>query len=97
MFEVIPRSKKGVEWKKFAKRVLTHVDNYTIPQYGDTGDSDIDDWTPEDCILAIRKYISRFGRNSRPDQNKLDMLKIAHYACFTYNKIKEEENANRSK
>ena len=83
------QSKKGLEWTKFALDVLAHVENYTVPQYGDTGDSDIDNWAPEDCILAIKKYTSRFGRNSRPGQGKLDMLKIAHYACFVFNKLDE--------
>lgn len=97
MLEVTPRSKKGAEWKEFAEIVLTHVDNYTVSQYGDTGNDGMDEYTQEDCIKAIKRYCARFGRNSRPGQDKLDMLKIAHYACFTYNKIKEKEDDKRSK
>ena len=89
----IAKTVKGSEWMEFAESVLDHVDNYTVSQYGDTGSDGIDEYTQEDCVKSIKRYCARFGRNSRPGQNKLDMMKIAHYACFTYNKIEEEEDA----
>ena len=90
MGKMIPKTRRGLEWKIFSEKVLTHIDNYTVPQYGDMGEDEIDNWTKEDCILAIKKYLARSGRNSRKGQNELDMLKIAHYACFVYNKLGEE-------
>lgn len=87
--QILPLTDRGIEWKDFAERVLYHVDTYTVPQYGDKGDDEIDEWTAKDCILAIKRYTARFGRNSREGQEKIDMLKIAHYACFVYNKLKE--------
>ena len=87
MNEVIPRTKRGAEWKGFSDKVLIHIDTYTVPQYGDKDEDQINEWNTEDCALAIRKYLARLGRNSRKGQDKLDMLKIAHYACFIYNKI----------
>ncbi|MCK4498965.1 hypothetical protein KAU11_00535 [Candidatus Babeliales bacterium] len=90
MNEVIPQTKRGVEWKRFAEKVLTHVDTYTVPQYGDRGKDDVTEWTTRDCMLTIKKYAARFGRNSRKDQEKMDMLKIAHYACLIYSKLEED-------
>ena len=90
MNEVIPRTKRGVEWKEFAERVLIHVDTYTVPQYGDKGEDNVTKWNSVDCIFTLGKYIARFGRNSRKGQAKLDMLKIAHYACLIYNKLSDK-------
>lgn len=84
------RTKRGDEWQTFANEVLNHINTYTVPQYGDIGEDQINDWSIEACQLAIIKYTKRFGKNSRPGQDKLDVLKIAHYACFIYNKMKEE-------
>lgn len=94
MNEEIAHTKKGAEWKKFALEVLIHVDTYTVFQCGDTGNDRIDELTKEDCIKAIQRYCHRFGRNARSGNDKLDMLKIAHYACFIYNKLKDEEESN---
>ena len=87
MHEVISRTKRGAEWKAFADKVLTHIDTYAVPQYGDTGEDEIDDWSIESCLRAINKYTKRHGKGMREGQDKLDMLKIPHYACFIYNKI----------
>ena len=94
MNEVIPRSKKGAEWKEFADKVLTHVDTYTVSQYGDTGSDRVDELTQRDCIKAIERYCHRFERNARPGQGKIDIMKIAHYACFIYQKMEEEKNGD---
>lgn len=93
MNEVIPRTKRGAEWNVFAEKVLTHIDTYAVPQYGDKGDDQIENWNIDACLLAIKKYTNRSCRNIREGQDQLDMLKVAHYACFIYNKLKEENNA----
>lgn len=95
MNDVIPRTKRGAEWKEFSEQVLTHIDTYAVSQYGDKGEDQIDDWSIEACQLAIIKYVKRFGKNFRPGQDKPDILKIAHYACFIYNKLEEENNAQK--
>ena len=92
MHEVIPRTKRGAEWKAFSEAVLTHIDTYAVPQYGDMEDDEVSNWTKEDCILAIKRYLARFGKNSRKGQERMDMLKIAHYTCFIYNKLKEDKS-----
>lgn len=89
MREVIPRTRKGTEWNGFADKVLTHIDTYVVPQYGDKGEDEVTEWTAKDCMMAIKKYAARFGKNSRKGQEKLDILKIAHYACLIYNKLEE--------
>ena len=80
-------TKRGAEWQVFAEQVLLHIDTYTVPQYGDKGHDDIDNWTISNCFRAIEKYIKRSGTNVRKGQDKLDILKIAHYACFIYNRM----------
>jgi hypothetical protein len=92
MNEVIPRTKRGAEWNEFADKVLTHIDAYTVPQYGDKGEDEIAEWSARDCILTIKKYLARFGRNARAGQDQVDMLKIAHYACFIYNKLHDRKH-----
>lgn len=81
-------SNRGQEWHYFANTVGNHIETYTVPQYGDAPDDQIAEWTPEQCAKQIAKYAARFGRNSRDEQDLLDMVKIAHYACLAYNKMK---------
>jgi hypothetical protein len=76
------------EWKHFANLVATHVAEYTIPQYGDSPDDEVENWTPEMCIKAIQKYTKRFESGQRGKQETVrDMLKIAHFACLCYFKL----------
>lgn len=84
-------SDRGSQWLEFSYNVFCHIEDYTVPQYGDAPDDQVEAWTAEDCIKAIRKYAARFGTNARgPAESKRDMLKIAHYACIAHGKIKEE-------
>lgn len=93
MHSLIPRTKRGADWVRFAEDVLSHIDNYTVPQYGDRGDDEIANWTEDDCILIMKKYLARFGKNSRRGQAALDMLKTAHYASFVYQKMRGDKDA----
>jgi len=86
-------SKRAEDWKKFANKVETHIEEYTVPQYGDKGDDIASEYTPEHCINQVKKYSARFGKNSRPGQSKLDLMKIAHYAQMAYEAL-ENENDN---
>lgn len=83
-------SVRGIEWLAFAIEVLRHIENYTVPQYGDAPDDQIHSWTDAQCVAQIGKYAARFGRNARYNQEKLDLLKIAHYACLAFNKLEKE-------
>jgi len=86
----MPTSKRGKEWHDFSNGVASHIEGYTVPQYGDLGDDRVTDDTAADCVREIKKYVLRFGRNSRPGQEKTDLVKIAHYACMAHSKLETE-------
>ena len=77
-----------LEWKHFSDIVMKHILDYTIPQYGDSPEDEVESWTPEMCIKAIQKYTKRFETSARgPYEVVRDMLKIAHFACLAYFKL----------
>jgi len=82
-------SQRGKDWLKFAAEVLTHIEQYTVPQYGDVGEDQITEWTIEDCLKAVQKRVSRYGRQSREGQQELDFLKMAHEVQIGWAKYKE--------
>jgi hypothetical protein len=77
-------SNRGRQWLEFSEIVLKHIEEYTVPQYGDEPDDQIEDWTAKECVRAINKRCSRYGSNSRDNQELLDLKKIAHEACLAY-------------
>ena len=85
-------SKRAGDWKWFSEIMINHIDNYTVPQYGDRPDDEVADWTPEACVFAIRKYLSRFGKQSRRGEQQLDLLKMAHFTQILYDKVGEDIN-----
>jgi hypothetical protein len=81
------------DWTTFSKKVLKHIITYTIPQYQneDNERDQVGAWTADDCMIAIKRYVNRYGKNFRGNQEALrDLIKIAHYAQFTYDKLREE-------
>lgn len=84
-------SQRGLNWMAFAKEVLNHIENYTIPQYGDSPVDQITEWTPEECLLAVKKRLARYGRNSRPGQQELDFKKMAHEVSIAFEKYVESK------
>ena len=79
------------EWKEFAVRVERHVQDYTVPQYGDAPGDQIEEWTAKETVNAIRKRADRHGKNSRANQDLLDLLKMAHEAGLAYFKLTGEK------
>ena len=80
---------KEIKWQNFSLRVKRHIIEYAIPQYGE--DNDIaEDYTYEECMLHIKKYLARSGNNTRLNHDKLDCLKIAHYAQMAYDKLEKD-------
>ena len=53
------------EWDEFTKMVRDHIENYTIPQYGNAPDDQVGAWTANDCMRAVERYTARYGRNAR--------------------------------
>ena len=78
---------RGIQWQRFAERVSEHIEEYTVPQYGDYPDDNVSEWSAQDCVKQIEKYARRFGSNKRPGQERLDLLKIAHYAQIAAHKL----------
>ncbi|MCK5611123.1 hypothetical protein KAR91_55130 [Candidatus Pacearchaeota archaeon] len=88
-------SKRGFNFMMFAFEVLDHIEEYTIPQYGDEGEDQVSDWTVEDCLKAVKKYIARYGRNSRKGQQMLDFKKMLHFvqlAAENHNRLAQQES-----
>jgi hypothetical protein len=73
-------SNRGEDWQKFSAEVLDHIENYTVPQYGDKPDDQVSEWTADDFATTLRRYCARIGKNMREGEQDRDFLKIAHYA-----------------
>lgn len=87
-------SNRGKEWLSFSQIILQHIEEYTVPQYGDKPDDPLhQDWKIEDCLRAINKYANRHGKGQRGQAEELrDLLKIAHFACVAHTKHQEANN-----
>lgn len=83
---------RGNKWNEFAEQVFRHIEEYTVPQYGDEGEDQITDYSCEDCITMVKKYANRYGTNAREGQQELDFLKMAHYAQCAYDKYRENND-----
>lgn len=80
-----------LEWVLFADQVVDHIEDYTVPQYGDKGSDPLTEMTPEQCMQDIKKWAARFGTGQRGKaEAQRDMLKIAHIACVIWHKTREE-------
>ena len=83
-------SKRGIEWMEFSTKVFSHIENYTVPQYGDKPNDQVEGWAPEQCVKQMGKYIARFESNQRGQDERLrDMLKVAHYSCLAWHKLQD--------
>lgn len=81
------------EWNLFAKIVFSHIAEYCIPQYGDYPDPLIEEMKVREIKAHIKRYAERIGKDMRGSvESERDCLKIAHYACYLYNKLKEKNN-----
>lgn len=78
------------DWNEFASKVADHIENYTVPQYGDAPNDNVESWSAQDCIAQIQKYAARFGTNQRTGQEELDLMKIAHYAQLSMDKLQQK-------
>jgi hypothetical protein len=80
------------QWKDFSKQVELHISDYTLPQYGNQeGNEQVDTFSIEDCFKNMERYFNRRNSMTRGPKEKLrDVIKIAHYANFIYDKLKIE-------
>ena len=88
-------SARGREWMLFSGKVLQHVENYTVGQYGDKGEDMATNMSIEACATEIKRYLYRLGRGQRGiAEARRDLLKVAHYACIIADKLEEESLAD---
>ncbi len=87
------KTARGREWLAFSNEVLAHIENYTVPQYGDKGEDPMTDYTPEELVKQVEKYMKRFGKNIRPGQQHMDFLKAAHCLAIAATKLQENTDA----
>lgn len=48
------------DWNEFATKVADHIENYTVPQYGDAPNDNVESWSAQDCIAQVQKYAARY-------------------------------------
>lgn len=78
-------SQRGQDWQVFASEVLSHIEKYTVPQYGDKGEDSATSYKIYDIKTQLKKYTKRMTTNARGEvEAKRDFLKIAHYASLGY-------------
>lgn len=76
-------SNRAIQWMAFALEVLRHIEEYTVPQYGDFPHDQMTTAKESDILHDIQRYINRFERNARGDEEqRRDLFKMAHYACI---------------
>jgi hypothetical protein len=84
------------DWNEFATKVADHIENYTVPQYGDAPNDNVESWSAQDCIAQVQKYAARFGTNQRAGQEELDLMKVAHYAQLAHDKLNKKPFDNKT-
>jgi len=86
--DISKNSKRALQWMNFAVEVFRHVEDYTVPQYGDMPDDQADLFTIQEIQMNLKRYINRIGSNSRGTGEAIrDCYKIAHYACLLLARI----------
>ena len=84
-------SNRGKEWIDFSRQVFAHIEDYTVPQYGDSPQDQASGFGVDDIRVNMARYVIRIGRNARgPEESRRDCLKLAHYACLLALKLGEE-------
>lgn len=80
------------QWVDFEDQIYAHIEKYTLKQYGsEEGSEQIDNFTVEDCWQNVQRYYNRRKSMIRGPKEKLrDVIKVAHYAQFIYDKLKKE-------
>lgn len=82
--DAIPQvSQRGADWLDFAHDVFAHIENYTVKQYGDAPEDQVENWTIEHCLEEAKKYINRYGKVTQERQLR-DFLKMAHYVQLAH-------------
>ena len=85
-------SNRGQHWQKFCPAMLDHIENYTVKQYGDYPHDQLTDFSDEEIVSSMKRYLNRAGRGQRGlAEEARDMLKLAHYASVRYARLAAKE------
>ena len=88
-------SVRAQDWMVFAKEVADHIECYTVPQYGDFPSDQLTKFNLLDIKAQLTRYVNRIGSGVRgAEEAERDMLKLAHYACVAYMKMRNEEGTH---
>lgn len=87
-----PESNKSIDFMDFTDQMVEHIDNYTVPQYGDGPNDESANYSLDFIRDQIKKYLARYTSGVRgPKEQLRDDLKIAHYAQMGW-KIRSKEH-----
>lgn len=80
-------SNRARMWSIFAEEVGSHIENYTVKQYGDFPNDQATGWDELYLKQCMQKYINRMESNERGDMERnRDLFKIAHYCQMIWSK-----------
>jgi hypothetical protein len=86
-------SKRSIDFFVFVHtKVIPHIEDYTVPQYGDKPNDNVESWTAEMCFKTCEKYFKRHGNNQREGQDILDAIKMVHWLQLYVMKREEEDS-----
>jgi len=71
----------------YSAAMIQHIEFYTVGQYRDFPNDPAASYSVSDCLWQVQKYHRRHGKNARPGQDQVDLLKIGHYAAIAASKI----------
>jgi len=75
-------------WQDFAGMVDEHIEEYTVPQYGDYPEDQLMDFEVRDIIKNMQRYLNRFESGARGiDETKRDCFKLAHYSSELWARV----------
>ena len=73
-------------FEKFVENVREHIVEYTVVQYGDSPDDQLEKWSVETCDTQVQKYLNRIDTNVREGQGERDLFKAAHLTQVSWMK-----------
>jgi hypothetical protein len=78
-------SERAKEWGSFSAIVYAHIEQYTVPQYGDAPDDQASGFSEHDIAANMLRYVNRMESNARgSEEAQRDLLKIAHYCAILF-------------
>lgn len=84
-------SERLARFRLVVDQAENHIENYTVPQYGDYPNDQLTGWKIDDFRTTLARYTNRIGSNARGSGEAMrDCLKMMHYAAELYLALEEE-------